>query len=375
MEAEIDSLNKQVRELQAKLENLQLRKQRQKISEMSQEVRDDNPYSRLMALKRMGVVENYTDIRTFSVLIVGLGGIGSVAAEMLTRCGIGKLILFDYDKVEIANMNRLFFRPDQAGLSKVEASKETLLEINPDVEIHAFSYNICSVDNYDHFLSQIRTGGLNGSNVNLVLACVDNYAARITINRACGEINQVWMESGVSEDAMSGHIQTIYPGETACFECAPPYIVASGGDEQDIRREGVCAASLPTTMGVVAGLLIQNSLKLLLKFGQVTYYLGYSSKTDYFPNYMMSPNPECPFRKCVDLQEHYKANEADKRVKPEIEVIEEQPIEHYENEWGISLDAEGEEETKQSETVASLGSEGQSLEDMKKRLRDMQKKN
>jgi len=38
---------------------------------------------------------------------------GSVAAEMLTRCGIGKLILFDYDKVELANMNRLFFKPDQ----------------------------------------------------------------------------------------------------------------------------------------------------------------------------------------------------------------------------------------------------------------------
>ena len=32
---------------------------------------------------------------------------------MLTRCGIGKLILFDYDKVELANMNRLFFRPEQ----------------------------------------------------------------------------------------------------------------------------------------------------------------------------------------------------------------------------------------------------------------------
>lgn len=41
-----------------------------------------------------------------SVAIVGCGGVGSVAAEMLTRCGVGKLILFDYDKVELANMNR-----------------------------------------------------------------------------------------------------------------------------------------------------------------------------------------------------------------------------------------------------------------------------
>jgi ubiquitin-like modifier-activating enzyme 5 len=39
-----------------------------------------------------------------------LGGIGSVAADMLTRCGVGKLLLFDYDKVEIANMNRYFIK-------------------------------------------------------------------------------------------------------------------------------------------------------------------------------------------------------------------------------------------------------------------------
>lgn len=45
-------------------------------------------------------------IRNYSVAIVGLGGVGSVAAEMLARCGIGKLIMFDYDTVELANMNR-----------------------------------------------------------------------------------------------------------------------------------------------------------------------------------------------------------------------------------------------------------------------------
>lgn len=52
-----------------------------------------------MALQRMGIVKNYEDIRSKSVAIVGVGGVGSVTAEMLTRCGIGKLILFDYDKV------------------------------------------------------------------------------------------------------------------------------------------------------------------------------------------------------------------------------------------------------------------------------------
>jgi ubiquitin-like modifier-activating enzyme 5 len=44
-----------------------------------------------MALKRMGIVQDYARIRSFTVAIVGVGGVGSVTAEMLTRCGIGKV--------------------------------------------------------------------------------------------------------------------------------------------------------------------------------------------------------------------------------------------------------------------------------------------
>lgn len=136
---------------------------------------------------------------------------------MLTRCGIGKLILFDYDKVELANMNRLFFQPHQAGLSKVEAAGHTLSFINPDVVIETHNYNILLVDKFEHFMDRIHTGGLTNTPVDLVLSCVDNFEARMGINTACNELNQVWMESGVSENAVSGHIQLIVPGETACF--------------------------------------------------------------------------------------------------------------------------------------------------------------
>ena len=64
-------------------------------------------------------------------------------------------------------------------------------------------------------------------------------------------------------------MQVILPGETACFACVPPLVVASGIDERTLKREGVCAASLPTTMGIIAGFLVQNTLKYLLNFGQV----------------------------------------------------------------------------------------------------------
>lgn len=62
-----------------------------------------------MVLKWMGIVSDYEKICIFVVVIVGVGGVGSVIVEMLIRCGIGKLLFFDYDKVELVNMNRFFF--------------------------------------------------------------------------------------------------------------------------------------------------------------------------------------------------------------------------------------------------------------------------
>ncbi|TKS87679.1 Ubiquitin-like modifier-activating enzyme 5 [Collichthys lucidus] len=282
---------------------------RPKIDKMSAEVVDSNPYSRLMALKRMGIVDDY------------------------------ELLLFDYDKVELANMNRLFFQPHQAGLSKVEAAEHTLRNINPDVSFETHNYNITTMENFTHFMERISQGGLeDGKPVDLVLSCVDNFEARMAINTACNELGQIWMESGVSENAVSGHIQLIIPGETACFACAPPLVVAANIDEKTLKREGVCAASLPTTMGVVAGILVQNVLKYLLKFGTVSYYLGYNAMQDFFPTMAMKANPQCNDRYCRKQQEEYKKKEAE---RPKVEVVEvEEEVVHEDNEWGIELVSE-----------------------------------
>ena len=75
----------------------------------------------------------------------GIGGVGSVAAEMLTRCGVGRLLLYDYDKVELANMNRLFFRPEQCGMTKTDATIQTLHGINPDVQLEGCAPVACAV--------------------------------------------------------------------------------------------------------------------------------------------------------------------------------------------------------------------------------------
>ncbi|KAD4385840.1 hypothetical protein E3N88_26009 [Mikania micrantha] len=318
---------------------------RSKVKDMSAEVVDSNPYSRLMALQRMGIVENYESIRGFSVAIVGIGGVGSVAAEMLTRCGIGRLLLYDYDTVELANMNRLFFRPEQVGMTKTDAAVQTLSEINPDVVLESFTLNITTVQGFETFISSLTNKSYSqkkeGTGVDLVLSCVDNYEARMVVNQVNNLLLLLFFFAGVSEDAVSGHIQLLIPGETACFACAPPLVVASGVDERTLKREGVCAASLPTTMGVVAGLLVQNTLKFLLKFGQVSPYLGYNALKDYFPTMTMKPNPQCSNRPCLERQKEYMlikpARDAVAKAKREEELSAiDIPI-HADNEWNISV--------------------------------------
>ncbi len=144
------------------------------------------------------------------VAVVGMGGVGSVAAEMLVRCGVGHLLMYDYDTVELANMNRLFFRPEQCGMTKTDAAvqvlssnalpawglgltlyrsrrpqhiaaPQTLSGINPDVALESYTMNITTLDGFDSFKASLTTG--TQSRVDMVLSCVDNYEARMTINQ------------------------------------------------------------------------------------------------------------------------------------------------------------------------------------------------
>ncbi|OAE21811.1 hypothetical protein AXG93_2550s1500 [Marchantia polymorpha subsp. ruderalis] len=305
---------------------------------MSSEVVDSNPYSRLMALKRMGIVDNYERIRDYSVAIVGVGGVGSVAAEMLTRCGIGRLLLYDYDTVELANMNRLFFQPHQAGMTKTDAAVQTLTGINPDVVLESYTQNITTVEGFNKFMGSL-TRNMKGerldgkSGVDLVLSCVDNYEARMVVNQVQSQPCMQAYDLFFRRPAMN----LVKPGWNQ--------VVASGIDEKTLKREGVCAASLPTTMGIIAGLLVQNTLKYLLGFGVVSKYLGYSALKDFFPTMEMKPNPQCTNNSCLQRQREFEATKParDAAAKAEAErLAAEEALAatvslHEENEWNICL--------------------------------------
>ena len=72
------------------------------------------------------------------VAVCGLGGLGSNIAVSLARAGVGRLILIDFDRVDISNLNRQQYNISQLGMYKTEALKNTLLSFSPysDITIH-----------------------------------------------------------------------------------------------------------------------------------------------------------------------------------------------------------------------------------------------
>lgn len=71
------------------------------------------------------------------VAIVGLGGLGSNIAVALTRLGVGQLYLYDFDRVELSNLNRQYYFLDDAGEYKADALVKHLRRINPYADLHA----------------------------------------------------------------------------------------------------------------------------------------------------------------------------------------------------------------------------------------------
>ena len=136
-------------------------------------------------------------LRKSSVAIIGLGALGSVSAELLTRAGIGNLILIDRDIVELSNLQRQsLYGEKDIGNPKAIAAKEKLNNINSEVKIDFFIDDLNNYNIYD--LIPINGGGNdektnNGKriknlknnktgNIDLILDCTDNLETRFLIN-------------------------------------------------------------------------------------------------------------------------------------------------------------------------------------------------
>jgi len=256
-------------------------------------------YTRLKAIKEFGYDVNWDNLKKYHTGIVGIGGLGCVSAEMVVRCGVGKLSLFDFDTVDIVNLNRHMFKDEHIGQPKVEVASKILKEINPDVEIRSFNNDIMDPSFESKFEYEIKQ-------MDIILNGLDNIPAREYLNAKCVLFKIPIIDAGASRSGLSGYIHPIIPYKTACAKCISSISI----DIPDERGEP-CVASLPSTMAILASIQIQEMLKYLLKFGKMVDYVMYHMITGDFLNYKTIRDINCPI--CGD-----KAYKGKIDVKPKI---------------------------------------------------------
>ena len=112
-------------------------------------------------------------LKQSTVMVVGCGAVGSFAIEALARCGIGHLILIDFDVVEESNINRQLFALDSTvGKSKVDVARQRIHDINPDI----------IVDVYNMFFDE-------NTNINVkpdfIIDAIDTVQSKIALYKWC----------------------------------------------------------------------------------------------------------------------------------------------------------------------------------------------
>lgn len=187
-------------------------------------------------------------IESASLLVVGVGALGSVAAEVLARAGVGRLRIVDRDTVEWSNLQRqsLYTEADaREGLAKVHAAAARLGEINSQIDIEPIAADVTAANIEALF-----------ADVDLVIDGTDNFDVRMLINDVALETGTPWVHGGCL--GASGQVYVFQPGRTICFRCLVPSI-------PDPTSVATCdqAGVLGSATHVVASLQANEALKYL----------------------------------------------------------------------------------------------------------------
>ncbi|ODS86965.1 MAG: tRNA threonylcarbamoyladenosine dehydratase [Chryseobacterium sp. SCN 40-13] len=120
--------------------------------------------------------EGIQKLQNANLLIIGLGGVGSFAAEFLGRAGVGKMTIADGDTVDITNINRqLPALHSTVGKMKTELVAERLMDINPELQLTIIS-TFLNPENMDETL--------DGQNFDYILDCIDSVSPKISLIKA-----------------------------------------------------------------------------------------------------------------------------------------------------------------------------------------------
>ncbi|HEX4998680.1 MAG TPA: ThiF family adenylyltransferase [Terriglobia bacterium] len=214
---------------------------------MSPLMKPDDRYSRQERFAPIGPA-GQARIQSSRVAIIGLGALGSVAADQMARAGVGYLRLVDRDFVELSNLQRqsLYDEDDvRANLPKAVAAQRRLARINSSVRIEAV------VDDVNATTVEDIIDG-----VDLVLDGLDNFETRFTLNDACAKRSCPWIYAAAV--GSSGVEMPILPGRTPCLRCFVENLPAPGSSPT-CDTAGVIA---PITH-VIASIQVADALRIL----------------------------------------------------------------------------------------------------------------
>lgn len=196
-------------------------------------------YSRQEVLAEIGTA-GQEKIKNSVVAVVGVGALGTVAADLLTRAGVGELILIDRDVVEESNLQRqTLYGEKDVGRSKAAVTKEKLERINSKLKIgiHAIHLNAGNI-------SVLK-------DASLILDCTDNLQTRFLINDFCKKEGKRWIYGAAIQT--SGYVMPILPSGP-CLRC-----FLQEASLETCETAGV----LNTITSLVAALQVTLALQLL----------------------------------------------------------------------------------------------------------------
>ncbi|KRT53830.1 HesA/MoeB/ThiF family protein [endosymbiont of Ridgeia piscesae] len=234
-------------------------------------------YSRQIMLPSIGI-EGQQRLLESRVLLVGLGGLGSPVALYLAAAGVGQLVLSDFDKVDLSNLQRqIAHTTDAIGELKVESARRALLALNPEIQIETI----------DRILQEQELV-LEVQKADLVIDASDNFATRFAINSAC-QCHATPLVSGAAI-RMEGQVSAFsgQPGGP-CYRCLYP----EEGQVADTCSENGVLAPL---VGIIGSIQATEAIKILTGagtplFGQL---LILDALHMQWRSLKLKPDPRCP---------------------------------------------------------------------------------
>ncbi len=199
--------------------------------------------SRHLVLKEISLA-GVEKIKKAKVLVVGLGGLGSVVALYLAHSGVGELGICDYDQVELSNLGRqITYSLNDLQKPKAAVVEKLLKAKNQEIKITPYFQKI----NQENFYNLTQ-------NYDLIVEAVDDTREKVLIHDLAVRHQKPLVHAGVL--GFKGQLLTIIPGETACLRCF-------FHDLSDFSASGNCARDgvFSPLVGVLGALQASEALK------------------------------------------------------------------------------------------------------------------